>query len=211
MQGLAYFLKAVELTAVMLWLHVDRESLMGNICARFLKYLISISEFDLFVTSLLVLLRLPENILLFLLSVIISIFLSVLGSNCSNRKLATYRTSILVGFIFKILQVTLLLGNSIICNVGSHVYFHLFHFSLGILIAVWYGLGGNQLYIHLTLKMANMGYTALHITLLALFAESYILGTYLFAFVNIARYLSVFIVIFYYLYSWDTKKIMENK
>lgn len=190
---------------------MDGSSLLGSICVRFLKYLVIISEVDLFVTSILLLLRLPENIFPFLLSAAINILLNLLGSNCSNRKLATYRTSILVGFIFKVLQVSLLLGNSIVLLTGSHVYFHLFHFLLGILMILWYCLGGNQLYIHSTSKMANMGYIALHFTKLGLFAESYFLGTHLFALNNIVRYISIFIVIVYYLYSWDIRRRMETK
>jgi hypothetical protein len=206
LQGLAYSLKAVEIAAVILGLRVDRNSLLGSICTRFLKYLVAISEFDLFVTSILMLLRLPENIIPYLLSATISILISVLAINCSNRRLATYRTSILIGFIFKILQVALLLSNSIMLLAGSQVYFHLLHFLLGILMVLWYRLGGNRLYIHFTSKMANMGYIALHFSKLGLFAESYFLGTHLFTSANIARYIFVLIVVFHYLHTWDTRR-----
>lgn len=156
------------------------------------------------------LLSLTENILPFLLSAAISILLSVLRSNCSNRKIANYRNSILVGFIFKILQLALLLGNSIMLLTGNYIYFYFFHFLLSILIVVWYQMGGNQLYIHFKSMMANMIYTTLHFTMLGLFAESYLLGTNLITFANIARYIFIFIVVFYYFYSCDIRRRMKT-
>jgi hypothetical protein len=87
LQIFVYFLKLLKLLAMVIVMRRTTKSLAWSICLKFLRFIIPISELDLFLTAIFLLLNIQENIFPFLLSACVNIVLNIVVENYTNRKL----------------------------------------------------------------------------------------------------------------------------
>jgi hypothetical protein len=199
-QGVIYFVKAVKLISVIIAFRQNVASLSFRIVIKILKYIIIISEIDLLLTSLLLLMNFKENIIAFVTSAVLNAMLNILLENYSNRKLENYHSSQISYLVYKVIQISLYFVNSIVAAVGVTFYFYLMNCIISLFVFKWYWTSGLELYVHSRPKKFTMWYISFYFTLIFLFVERFLLRTDIFSYISIAKIIIISIAIFAFWY-----------
>ena len=193
---IAYLFKFVNVAAMIVALLSSRKSLLWNISLRFLKYIVPISEADLILSSLLLIISFTDNILPFLVACFVNVLVCLLADNCTNRKMESYLTSHVGSLVYKLLQIIILLGNSITVVFGMLLYFYIFNFLLATAFIAWYSHFGISLYFHIRPRIITIAHISLYTGIIFLLAERILLEKDFFSFNNILEYCLVFPISF---------------
>lgn len=87
LQIFIYFLKIVKIVAIIAAVRGERASLLYKMAKRVVKHIIVLSEADLLLTSLLLLINFNENVAGFIFSALVNIGLNIELDNYTNRRL----------------------------------------------------------------------------------------------------------------------------
>lgn len=79
LQGLTYFVKVITIVAILIVWRGDSTGMAWSICAKFIRFILPVSEADLLLTSLLLLVDFWQNILAFMVSVFLAVLVNMVG------------------------------------------------------------------------------------------------------------------------------------
>lgn len=186
LQILIYFLKVVKIVTLGIAVRGERDSLIYKAAKRVVKYIIILSEADLILTSLLLLINFKENIAGFIISALVNIVLNIELDNYTNRRLESYQSSQIGGLVYRCIHIFLYFINSTLSCIGIASYYYIFNLIFGVLVFKWYLSSGITLYYHLRPKYFTMTFISFYLTFIYLLAERLVLKTVIFDISHIA-------------------------